>query len=350
MKVSLCGFPGSGKTTVFNALTGLQAQVGLGAKTGKQNLGVVKVPDGRVDALSKLYQPKKTTYAEVSFVDVAAGGTGRGLDVATIAAMREGDALCQVARAFADPQVEAGAAADPLREIRDLESELNLADLMVIEKKVERLRKGEKGQPREQELLERMKAHLEAEKPLRELPLAADEWAQFTGYRFLSQKPLLLVLNVAEEEVAKPAPEPIAAHARAHGLGLLVLSGKVEMDIAQLDPSEQLDFARSLGLDEPAAGRFVRSAYALLDLISFLTVGPDEVRAWTIRRGTRAREAAGKIHTDLERGFIRAEVTRHEDLLALGSEGRCREVGKLRMEGKDYVVLDGDVMHVRFAV
>ncbi|MBI5481521.1 MAG: redox-regulated ATPase YchF [Deltaproteobacteria bacterium] len=350
MKVALCGFPGSGKTTVFNALTGLQAQVGLGAKTGKQNLGVVKVPDARVAALAKLYQPKKTTYAEVSFVDVAAGGTGRGLDVATIAAMREGDALSQVARAFVDPQVEASAAADPLREIRDFESEMNLADLMVIEKKVERLRKGEKGQPREQELLERMKAHLEAEKPLRELPLAADEWAQFSGYRFLSQKPLLLVLNVAEEEVTKPAPAPIAAHATEHGLGLLVLSGKVEMDIAQLDPTEQPDFARSLGLDEPAAGRFVRSAYALLDLVSFLTVGPDEVRAWTIRRGTRAREAAGKIHTDLERGFIRAEVTRHEDLLALGSEARCREAGKLRTEGKDYVVLDGDVMHVRFAV
>jgi ribosome-binding ATPase len=350
MKVALCGFPGSGKTTVFNALTGLQAQVGLGAKTGKQNLGVVRVPDARVDALSKLYLPKKTTYAEVSFVDVAAGGTGRGLDVATIAAMRDGDALCQVARAFVDPQVEAGAAADPLREIRDFETEMNLADLMVIEKKVERLRKGEKGQPREQELLERMKTHLEAEKPLRELPLAADEWAQFSGYRFLSQKPLLLVLNVAEEDVAKLAPAPIVAHAAEHGLGLLVLSGKVEMDIAQLDPSEQLDFARSLGLDEPAAGRFVRSAYALLDLISFLTVGPDEVRAWAIRRGTRAREAAGKIHTDLERGFIRAEVTRHEDLLALGSEAKCREVGKLRMEGKEYVVLDGDVMHVRFAV
>jgi hypothetical protein len=300
--------------------------------------------------MSKLFQPKKTTYAEVSFVDVAAGGTGRGLDVATIAAMREGDALCQVARAFVDPMVEEGAAADPLREIRDFESEMNLADLMVIEKKVERLRKGEKGAPREQELLERMKAHLEAEKPLRELPLAADEWAQFSGYRFLSQKPLLLVLNVAEEEVTKPAPAAITAHAKEHGLGLLVLSGKVEMDIAQLDAAEQLDFARSLGLDEPAAGRFVRSAYALLDLISFLTVGPDEVRAWTIRRGTHAREAAGKIHTDLERGFIRAEVTRFEDLLALGTEAKCREAGKLRMEGKDYIVLDGDIMHVRFAV
>jgi GTP-binding protein YchF len=350
MKVALCGFPGSGKTTVFNALTGLQAQVGFGAKTGKANLGVVKVPDARVDALSRLFQPKKTTYAEVSFADVAAGGAGRGLDTATIATMREGDALCQVARAFTDPQVGGGAAADPLREIRDFESEMNLADLMVIEKKVERLRKGEKGLPREQELLERMKAHLEGERPLRELALAPEEWAMFSGYRFLSQKPLLLVLNVAEEAVAQPAPEAIQTHAREHGVGLLVLSGKVEMDIAQLDPGDQLDFARSLGLDEPAAGRFVRAAYALLDLISFLTVGPDEVRAWTIRRGTRAREAAGKIHTDLERGFIRAEVTRHEDLLALGSEAKCREAGKLRMEGKDYVVLDGDVMHVRFAV
>ncbi len=350
MKVGLCGFPGTGKTTVFNALTGLSAETGFAAKAGKTNLGVVKVPDARVDVFSKMFTPKKTTYAEITFVDVAAGAAGRGLDTATIVAMREVDALCQVVRGFVDPAVQAGAAAEPLREVRDFESELNLADLMIIDKKLERLRKGEKGQPREQELLERLKAQLEAEKPLRELTLANEEWAMFTGYRFLSQKPLLLVLNVAEDAVAQPPDATVAAHAKEHGLGLMVLSGKVEMDIAQLAPEEQAEFARSLGLDEPAAGRFVRTAYALLDLISFLTVGPDEVRAWTIRRGTHAREAAGRIHTDLERGFIRAEVIHYEDLVALGTEAKCREAGKLKMEGKDYVVQDGDVLHVRFAV
>jgi hypothetical protein len=350
MKVGLCGFPGSGKTTVFNALTGLTALTGFAGKGGKTNLGVVKVPDERVDRLSALYEPKKTTYAEVSFVDVAGGGSARGLDTATLTAMREVDALCHVVRAFVDPAVASGAAPDPLREVRDLETEMNLADLLIIEKKLERLRKGEKGFPREHELLERLKAHLDAERPFRELPLAPDEWALFAGYRFLSQKPLLLVLNVAESEVAAPPPGDLTQHAREHGLGLLVLSGKVEMDIAQLAPTEQAEFAASLGLSEPAAGRFVRAAYALLDLISFMTVGPDEVRAWTIRRGTHAREAAGKIHTDLERGFIRAEVIRYEDLITLGSEARCREAGKLRMEGKDYVVQDGDVLHVRFAV
>jgi len=350
MKVALCGFPASGKTTVFNALTGLSAAVGPGSKGGKQNLGVVKVPDPRVDALAKLYQPKKVTYAEIMFVDLPASGTARGFDTATIAAMREGDALCQVVRAFVDPQAAQGAPADPLRELRDFEAEINLADLVIIDKKLERLRKGEKGQPREAELLARMKNHLEKEKPLRELPLTQDEWAIFSGYRFLSQKPLLIVLNVSEEDVARPVPDEIQAHAKEHSLGLVQLSGKVEMEIAQLSPEEQIEFARSLGLEEPAKFRFVRAAYALLDLISFLTVGPDEVRAWTIRRGTRAREAAGKIHTDLERGFIRAEVIRYEDLLALGSEAKCREAGKLRMEGKDYVVLDGDVLHVRFAV
>jgi hypothetical protein len=350
MKVGLCGFSGSGKTTVFNALTGLAAQTGFAGKSGKANLGVVKVPDARVDEMARLFKPKKTTYAEVSFVDVPGGGSGRGLDTTTLAQMREADALCQVARAFTDPAVADGAAADPLREIRDLETEMNLADYMIIEKRLERLKKGEKGLPREPELLERLKTHLDGEKPLRELAFAPDEWAVFSGYRFLSQKPLLLVVNVAEDAAAQPPPADIAAYAKEHGLGLMVLSGKVEMDIAQLDPAEQGEFARSLGLTGPAAGRFVQTAYALLDLISFLTVGEDEVRAWTIKRGTKAREASGKIHTDLERGFIRAEVIRYEDLLAHGTEAKCREVGKLRAEGKEYVVNDGDVVHVRFAV
>ena len=259
--------------------------------------------------------------------------------------MREVDALCQVVRAFSG-----GAdAADPMREIRELELEMILADLEPVERRIERLKK-EKATPREVDLLGKIKAHLESEQPLRQLALAADEWAMFSGFRFLSLKPLLLVLNVDESSVAAPPPDQAVTWAKTRGLGLVVLSAQVEQDIAQMSPDEQREFLTALGLDRPARDRFVQAAFALLDLISFLTVGEDEVRAWPIRRGTIAHRAAGKVHSDIERGFIRAEVTKHEDLLALGSEAKCREVGKLRLEGKEYVVHDGDVIHFRFAV
>jgi ribosome-binding ATPase len=350
MKIGLVGLPGSGKTTVFNALTGLSAETGFGAARGKTNLGVVKVPDERVDALSRLFSPRKTTYAEITFSDVAAGvstGGGRGIDRSVLNAMREVDALCQVVRAFQDPAAPEAPA--PMQEIRDLEAEMILADLELVEKRLERLKK-EKGTPREEAALQAMKGHLDAERPLRSAGIGDEDLALFSGFRFLTLKPLLLVLNVDEGDVAAPPPDEIAAHARERGLGLVVLSAKVEQDIAQMSPEEQKEFVAALGLAEPARDRFVREAFALLDLISFLTAGPDECRAWPIRRGLNAQRAAGKIHSDLERGFIRAEVTRIEDLLALGSEARCREAGKLRLEGKDYVVQDGDVMHIRFNV
>ena len=350
MKIGLVGFPGSGKTTVFNALTGLSAETGYGAARGRTNLGVVKVPDARVDALSRLFQPKKTTYAEIAFSDVAATASGektQGLDAGTLAAMREVDALCQVVRGFAGP---AGEPAQPRSDVEALDVEMNLGDLILIEKRLERLKK-EKGRPGETQILETLKAHLEAGRPLRSLTgLHETDWAGVSGFRFLSQKPLLLVLNVEEAQASGPPPPDLAELARARGLGLVVLGGRVEMDIAQMPPGEQAEFARSLGLEEPALGRFIRAAYALLDLISFLTSGEDECRAWTLRRGTTAHRAAGKIHSDIERGFIRAEVARWEDLVALGSEARCREAGKLRLEGKEYVVQDGDVIHFRFNV
>jgi GTP-binding protein YchF len=350
MKIGLVGFPGTGKTTVFNALTGLAAETGFGATRGKTNLGVVKVPDPRVDALSDLFQPKKKTYAEIVFSDVAAGATGgsaRGLDRAVLNAMREVDALCQVVRSFTDPGAEA--APQPLREVADMEAEMILADLELIEKRLERLKK-EKGKPREIEALSVCKAHLDTEKPLRSLSLPEEDWALFSGFRFLTQKPLLLVLNVDEDQISTPAPAEIVAHAKDRGLGLVVLSAKVEGDIAQMGAEEQKEFVTALGVSEPAKDRFVRAAFALLDLISFLTAGPDECRAWPIKRGIIAHRAAGKIHSDIERGFIRAEVMRHEDLLALKTEAKCREAGKLRLEGKEYVVSDGDVMHFRFNV
>lgn len=350
MKVGLVGFSGSGKTTVFNALTGLTAETGFNAARGKTNLGAVKVPDDRVLALAGLYQPKKTTFAEISFCDVAAaaaGAHGQSLDDATLRAMREVDALCQVVRGFPGA---AGEPAEPLAEAKNLEDEMNLADLILIEKRLERIRK-ERGKEAEIHLLERVKAGLEAGTPLRSLEgVGAEEWVSLSGYRFLTQKPLLVVLNVPESEAAAPPSADLAAHAREAGLGLVVLAGLVEMDIAQMEPEDQKEFVASLGLAEPAVGRFIRAAYALTDLISFLTAGEDECRAWPIRRGLNAHKAAGKIHSDIERGFIRAEVVRWDDLVQLGSEAKCREAGKLRLEGKDYLVHDGDVMHFRFNV
>jgi ribosome-binding ATPase len=351
VKIGLVGFPGSGKTTVFNALTGLSAETGYGAARGKTNLGVVKVPDPRVEALAELFQPKKKTLAEITFSDVAAeaggGGSARGLDRSVLSAMREVESLCQVARAFPDPGD--GSAAQPLREVVDLEAELILADLELVEKRLERLKK-EKGNPREGELLVQLKAHLDSEKSLRDLTLSDEEWAMLAGYRFLTQKPLLIVLNVEEGSVAAPPPADVAAHGSARGLGLMALSAKVEQDIAQMPPEDQKEFVSALGLTEPARDRFIRAAFSLQSLISFLTAGEDECRAWPLRKGTTAHKAAGKIHSDIERGFIRAEVMRVEDLLALKTEGKVREAGKLRLEGKEYVVADGDVINFRFNV
>jgi ribosome-binding ATPase len=350
MKIGLVGFPGSGKTTVFNALTGLSAETGYGAARGKTNLGVVKVPDARVDALAKIFNPKKTVYAEITFCDVAVAptpGQGKGLDEQVLRAMREVDALCHVVRGFAGSD---GEAPHPLQEAHDFEAEMNLSDLILIETRLERMKK-EKPKPGEKELMEKLKAHLEAGQPLRSADtLTATDLGAIAGYRFLTQKPLMLILDVAEADAAKPAPAELAEHARKTGLGLVVLAGAVEMDIAQMPPEEQKEFVASLGLDEPAAGRFIRAAYALCDLISFLTAGEDECRAWPLRKGSSAHRAAGKIHSDIERGFIRAEVIRWEDLVKLGSEAKCREAGKLRLEGKEYVVADGDVINFRFNV
>jgi hypothetical protein len=351
MKIGLVGFPGSGKTTVFNALTGLSADTGPSGGRGRTNLGVVKVPDIRIDALSELFKPKRTVYAEVRFSDVAGNpaSTGRGLDAGTIAAMRDMDAMAQVVRGFNDPATAAPPRA--VAELADFEAETLLADTEVVERRLARLRKGERASfAREQELLERIQSHLESEKPLRSLELSEGEWIGFGGFGFLSRKPMMAVLNVPEPRASEELPQDVRVFCEERAVPALVLSAPVEAEVAQLPPEERATFAREMGLAEPAQDRFIREAYALLDLISFFTVGPDEVRAWTIRRGTHAQQAGGKIHSDIERGFIRAEVMEHDELLRLGTEAKVREAGKLRLEGKDYVVKDGDVAHFRFNV
>jgi ribosome-binding ATPase len=348
MKVGLVGFPGCGKTTVYNALTGQRAETGYAGKGGKTNLGVVKVPDERITKLTEIHQPKKTTFAEIVFVDVPAqpGAGRRSLDPTAVAAMREVDALVHVVRGFAE---EDGTPPELLAELQDLGAELTLGDLGPIEKRLERLKK-EKGKTGEVELLTKLKAFLEEGRPLRDMQLSDADQQLVSGYRFLTLKPLLVVLNIDEGSLGKPVPADVLAFCKENQLTPIPLSGKIEMDIAELPPEEQRAFAQDLGLTEPAMGRFVRAAYAALDLISFLTAGDDECRAWTIRRGTSAQRAAGKIHSDIERGFIRAEVMHYDDFLACGgSEAKVREAGKARLEGKEYVVKDGDIIHFRHA-
>ncbi len=346
MKIGLVGFGGSGKTTVFNTMTGLDAPVGYG---GEVRLGTVRVPDERIDALSEVFSPKKTTYAEMSFCDVPGehGSDKKGLSPRGLQQIREQEALCLVLRDFDNPALEGEP--DPAGDLEAFHAECIFADLEIVEKRLERALK-ERASGQEIAAFELAKATLEAERPLRLVPEADLDRSLLRGFGLLSDRPLLVAVNRAENRAADPMPAELEARISALGAAGLTLSASVEADIASLDPGEQEEFLRELGLTESALSRFIRTAYALLDLISFFTVGPDEVRAWTIRRGTKAKRAAGKIHSDLERGFIRAEVTPYEVFMEFGSEAGVKSAGRLQVEGQDYVVQDGDIMHVRFNV
>ncbi|MEK7706044.1 MAG: DUF933 domain-containing protein [Myxococcota bacterium] len=349
MKVGIVGFAGAGKTTVFNALTGLRAETGFGAKE-KANLGMIKVPDARIDFLASVHQPKKTTFAEIAFVDVAGPGVGgpeRGLDAKIVAPMREAEALVHVVRAFANPTLNRSP--QPERDLVDFDAEMVFTDLVQVDSRRDRLQKEGK-KTTELALVERLHAHLDSGAPLRMLALAEAELQALAGFRFLSQKPCIALVNMADRDVAKDLSPSLVEAARARGVTTIAMAASAESEIAELEAADQKAFLADLGLEAPARDRFVRTAYAQLDLISFLTAGPDECRAWTIKRGTSARAAAGKIHSDIERGFIRAEVIAFEDFRQHPSEAKCREAGKLRLEGKDYIVQDGDIMHVRFNV
>jgi GTP-binding protein YchF len=352
MKIGIVGFPRSGKTTLFNLLTGAEAVSRPGAR-GKLNVGVARVPDERVARLVPLFRPERTVYATVEVVDLAGfeRGEREGLEVGDL---RTADALLHVVRAFG-PGPD-GAAPDPPREIRALEEELVLADLDVVERRLERLGPGLKRKPTEQEqreqaLLGRLRDPLADGVPVRAQALEPDEARLLRGYQLLSQKPVLHCLNLAEGDV--PGREAWLTPARAAtpaGSALGWVSAVVEAEVAALPPEEQRAFLDALGLPEPALHRVLRDAYALLGLASFFTVGEDEVRAWTIRAGATALEAAGAIHSDIARGFIRAEVIGWAELLEAGSLAEARRRGLLRLEGREYPVRDGEVCHFRFNV
>ncbi len=346
MKAGLVGYALVGKTTLFNALTGMHRE-GTAAH-GHANLGAIKVPDSRVDTLSEIYKPRKKTYAEVSFVDLpGARGKGSGLDADAIKALGDADAFCLVVRAFPGGD---GSPPDPLRQLRDFDTELVLADMALVEKRLDRLRKEHGKGSAEFHELSRLAEHLEAGRPLRTMRWSDAEEKEMAHFHFLSRQPMVVAVNLAEEEATSPLRADLVEAAKERGAEVLALSAAVEAEIAQLDPKDQREFLESLGLSEPARARFIRAAYGLLDLISFFTVGEDEVKAWTIRRGDRAPRAAGRIHSDLERGFIRAEVMHYNDFISAGSESKARHEGKLRLEGKEYVVSDGDIINFRFAV
>jgi GTP-binding protein YchF len=361
VQVTIVGLPGSGKTTVFNALTGAHADIG-GFSGGRAapNLGVVKVPDERLDRLSDLFHPRKTTPADVTYVDVAipAGATREGtINPDVLALVRNADALLHVARAF-DAGTEGPS--DPWRDIEALDLEFAIADLMVIEKRLEKLRtSGRHGSPAEREanaqeeaLLARLEPELSAGRPLRAVALSDEDELRLRGYRFLSQKPVLVVLNVDEGQLA--AASELEASGRLRyaqpQTDVAALGGKIEAELAQLAEADAALFMEDLGIAEPSRGRVIRLTYALLGLFSFFTAGEDECRAWTLRRGATAVDAAAAVHSDLARGFIRAEVVTYDDLVACGSMAEARKRGLLRSEGKTYAVRDGDVIEVLFNV
>jgi hypothetical protein len=361
VQVTIVGLPGSGKTTVFNALTGAHADTG-GFSGGRAapNMGVVKVPDERLDRLSELFHPKKTVPADVTYVDVAipAGAAREGtVNPDVLALIRNADALLHVARSF-----EAGAEdlADPWRDIEALDLEFAIADLMVIEKRLEKLRtSGRHGSPAEREanaqeeaLLDRLEPELSAGHPLRAVALSDEDELRLRGYRFLTQKPVLVVLNIDEGQLPTAADLEAAGRSRyaQPQTDVAALGGKIEAELAQLSEADSALFMEDLGIAEPSRGRVIHLTYRLLGLFSFFTAGEDECRAWTLRQGATAVDAAAAIHTDLARGFIRAEVVTFDDLIACGSMAEARKRGVLRSEGKTYAVRDGDVIEVLFNV
>lgn len=356
MKTGIIGLPQVGKTSLFKILT--KAKVEDRGYSREAHLGIAKVPDERLEKLAALYNPKKTIYATVEYADVAAIGQEALKETSFLTNLRNVDALIHVLRAFEDESIPHVGEIDPHRDIKNVEFDLMVSDLTQIEKRLERLQKDLKKMrtpdlEKENELLLRAKEALEQEKPLREMEMSAEEKKLIRGFMFLSQKPILYALNLSEsmtlgkdleEAAAKYELEEVASRPNA---GVTAFCGKVEAELAEMDDEEAAEFLGSYGLNESGLRRLIRKSYELLGLISFFTVGEDECRAWTVPVNSRAQEAAGAIHSDLEKHFIRAETIHWDTLLAAGSEAAARAQGTLRLEGKDYLVQDGDVMHIR---
>ena len=352
MKLGIIGLEQAGKTTVLNALTGAHKEVGTFGKI-EAHIAMVKVPDERIDWLSSLYNPKKTVYADIEFVDIP-GSINDSSDAKIVAAAREVDALVFVARAFDNPNVPHPLnSIDPLRDVEQIKTGLIIADMAPAEKRMERLKvtvtkptEKQKDEKLELAALQKIMEKLEAEKPASDAALTEQEEKAIRSFQFLTLKPYFVLLNVSDTALRSESTEKIIDGTR----GSMAMCANIEAEIRQLDEKDRQAFLDDLGINELSLNPFIRKAYGTLGLISFFTVGEDEVRAWTIKKGTPAVAAAGKIHSDLERGFIRAEIFSYDDLRAAGNEHGVKQAGKFRLEGKDYIVRDGDIVNIKFSV
>ncbi|MFZ0730942.1 MAG: redox-regulated ATPase YchF [Candidatus Sulfotelmatobacter sp.] len=358
MKTGIIGLPQVGKTSLFQILTKAPVSAQAHANPREAHVGVAKVPDERLDRLAALYNPKKLTHTSVDYVDVGAIGQDALKESAYIGHLRQVDALAHVIRVFEDPAIPHVGEIDPLRDIKNVEFDLMVSDLGQIEKRLERLEKDLKKMKtpeleKEFELLQRANAHLGSEKPLREMQMTPEDKKRIRGFMFLSEKPVLYVLNIGESsELGKELEEAVSKYklteiAGRPNAGATAICGRVEAELSEMSDADAAEFLSSYGLKESGLTRLIRTTYKLLGLISFFTAGEDECRAWQVPANSRAQEAAGAIHSDLEKHFIRAETIRWDQLLEAGSEANARAKGTLRLEGKDYIVQDGDVMHIR---